>query len=241
MLKAIFFDLDGTLLRIDETKFASLYFDLMGKKMEKYGYDPLVLQKAIYQGTYLMMKNDGTRTNEEVFWDYFRTVYPDSEKDYDAFESFYSDEFRSLENIIEKESLSKEIVLYTKKKGLLPVLSTNPIFPMEGQKTRISMLGLSSSDFEYVTSYENSSFCKPNPMYFQSLLKRFSLKSDEVIVIGNNDFEDGDCASACGIKVYLVDGYLIHSSHAKGKYETIVLSNVFSVIDREIESRKKND
>lgn len=241
MLKAIFFDLDGTLLRIDETKFAALYFDLLGKKLKKYGYDPEVLQKALYQGTYLMMKNDGKRTNEQVFWDFFRTIYPDCDKDHDVFDSFYRDEFKTLESIIEKDPLSKEIVLYAKKKGLLPVLSTNPIFPMEGQKTRIGLLGLTPSDFSYITSYENSSFAKPNPLYFKSLLERFSLKSDEVIVIGNNDFEDGDCASALGIKVYLVDGYLIHSSHAKGKYETISLNDVISVIDREYEERKKSD
>ena len=115
MLKAIFFDLDGTLLRIDESKFAYLYFELMGKKMKPYGYDPVVLQKAFYQGTYLMMTNDGKKTNEEVFWDYFTTIYPNARKDYDIFESFYSDEFKSLESIIEKEEISKEIVLYTKK------------------------------------------------------------------------------------------------------------------------------
>lgn len=241
MLKAVFFDLDGTLLRIDESKFAYLYFELMGKKMKPYGYDPVVLQKAFYQGTYLMMTNDGKKTNEEVFWDYFTTIYPNARKDYDIFESFYSDEFKSLESIIEKEEISKEIVLYTKKKGLLPILSTNPIFPKEGQKTRINMLGLSYDDFSYVTSYENSSYCKPNPKYFQSLLERFSLKSDEVIVFGNNDYEDGDCASALGIKVYLIDGYMIHSSHAKGKYETISLSDVFSVIDREYEARLKSN
>ncbi len=241
MLKAIFFDLDGTLLRIDETKFANLYFDLLGKKLMKYGYDPKVLEKALYQGTYLMMKNDGKKTNEEVFWDFFRTIYPDCDKDHEVFDSFYREEFKSLETIIEKEPLSKEIVHYTKNKGLLPVLSTNPIFPMEGQKTRISLLGLTPTDFSYITSYENSSFAKPNPMYFKSLLDRFSLKSDEVIVIGNNDFEDGDCATALGLKVYLVEGYLIHSSHAKGKYETISLKDVISVIDREVEKRKKSD
>ncbi len=241
MLKAIFFDLDGTLLRIDENKFASLYFELMGKKMKPYGYDPSILEKAFYKGTYLMMTNDGKRTNEEVFWDFFSTIYPNARKDYDIFESFYSDEFKSLETIIEKESLSKEIVEYTKKKGLLPVLSTNPIFPKVGQMTRINMLGLSYDDFSYVTSYENSCYCKPNPLYFKTLLERFSLKSDEVIVFGNNDYEDGDCASALGIKVCLIDGYLIHSSHAKGKYETISLSDVFSVIDREYEARMKSN
>ena len=45
---------------------------------------------------------------------------------------------------------------------------------------------------------------------------KFSLKPEEVIVFGNNDYEDGDCASALGIKVYLVDGYLIRSEKVRG-------------------------
>lgn len=237
MLKAVFFDLDGTLLRIREDQFAELYFRLMGKKMKAYGYDPEKLKKTLYQGTYLMMKNDGSRTNEEVFWSSFESVFPTAKKDMPIFQSFYIDEFFRLGEIVEKTEESKKIVSFVREKGLIPILSTNPIFPMVGQETRLSFLGLKREDFAYVTSYENSSFCKPNPQYFQSLLNRFSLRPEEVIVFGNNDFEDGDCASALGIKVYLVDGYLIHSPHAKGEYETITLSEVSSVIEKEISVR----
>ncbi len=237
MLKAIFFDLDGTLLRIREDQFAELYFRLMGEKMKAYGYDPELIKKAFYQGTYRMMTNDGSRTNEEVFWSYFESVYPNARKDLSIFQSFYTEEFRQLDEITEKTIGSKRIVSFVKKKGLLPVLSTNPIFPMVGQETRLSFLGLMAEDFAFVTSYENSSYCKPNPKYFQSLLTRFSLRPEEVIVFGNNDFEDGDCASALGIKVYLVEGYLIHSSHAKGTYETIPFAAIPSVIEKEIEAR----
>lgn len=41
MLKAIFFDLDGTLLPMDENEFAKGYFGLLSNKMEKYGYDKI--------------------------------------------------------------------------------------------------------------------------------------------------------------------------------------------------------
>ena len=69
------------------------------------------------------------------------------------------------------------------------------------------------------------------------LLDKFSLKPEEVIVFGNNDDEDGDCASALGIKVYLVDGYLIRSEKARGNYPIILLSNVIDVIKEEMKNR----
>ena len=75
MLKAIFFDLDGTLLPMNENEFAKGYFGLLSNKMEKYGYDKNQLIKVILAGTEAMYKNDGNKTNEEVFWDYFKGIY----------------------------------------------------------------------------------------------------------------------------------------------------------------------
>ena len=238
MLKAVFFDLDGTLLRIDEKSFSELYFKLIGEKMEPYGYEPEMIKKLFYQGMAQMMYNDGTRSNEEAFWSFFKVIYPQSEEDLPIFNSFYANEFRQIASICEKTMLPKEIIGFVKKQGLIPVLSTNPIFPLVAQKTRAEIAGINPDDFAYITGYENSCFCKPNPMYFETLLKKFNLKNDEVIVFGNNDYEDGDCATAIGIKVYLINGYLIHSSHAKGKYETIDLDQVIPTIEKEIQKRK---
>ena len=238
MLKAVFFDLDGTLLRIDEKSFSELYFKLLGAKLEPYGYEKERLPKLFYQGMAQMMYNDGTRNNEEAFFSFFKVIYPQAEEDIPIFNSFYTNEFKQIAAICEKTPLSKEIVDFVKEKGLIPVLSTNPIFPLVAQRTRSEIAGINPDDFAYITGYEDSYYCKPNPMYFKALLEKFNLKSDEVIVFGNNDFEDGDCASALGLKVYLIDGYLIHSSHAKGKYETIELNQVIPTIEKEIEKRK---
>ena len=71
MLKAIFFDLDGTLLPLDEDEFIKAYFGLLCKKFVPLGYDKDELIAGIWQGTKLMMTNDGKKTNEQVFWDYF--------------------------------------------------------------------------------------------------------------------------------------------------------------------------
>ena len=237
MLKAVFFDLDGTLLRFDENKFLKMYFQLLCEKTAKIGYEPKKLIDTIWKGTALMYHNNGEKTNEVVFWEAFQEEYgKESLNDKPYFDSFYRNEFRALKEITEASPLSHEIVKETRALGLKPILSTNPIFPMVGQLTRISFLDLKEDDFDYITSYENSSYSKPNPMYFKMLLDKFSLKPEEVIVFGNNDYEDGDCASALGIKVYLVDGYLIRSEKAKGNYPIILLSNVVDVIKEEMKN-----
>ena len=40
MKKAILFDLDGTLLPMDQTEFTNGYFKLLAAKMAPHGYDP---------------------------------------------------------------------------------------------------------------------------------------------------------------------------------------------------------
>ena len=75
MLKAVFFDLDGTLLPLDEDVFIKKYFSLLCRRMASLGYESDKLIKCIMDGTYAMMKNSGEKTNEEVFWNLFEERY----------------------------------------------------------------------------------------------------------------------------------------------------------------------
>ena len=71
MIKAILFNLDCTLLPMDQEIFLKAYLGGLAKKMAPHGYDPDSLVKAIWKGTGAMVMNDGTHTNEEVFWTVF--------------------------------------------------------------------------------------------------------------------------------------------------------------------------
>ena len=48
MKKAILFDLDGTLLPMDQDIFVKTYFGLMAKRMSQFGYKPDELIQTIY-------------------------------------------------------------------------------------------------------------------------------------------------------------------------------------------------
>lgn len=236
MIKAVFFDLDGTLLRIDEQIFTKKYLSLLLNKVSYLGYNKDNLVPVLFKGIQAMSLNDGSKTNEEAFFEVFYSLLgEDKRKDRAVFDDFYSHEFSNLKEVCEYTPLSNKIVKFVKSLNLKAYLSTNPYFPMNGQLTRINIAGMDHKDFDYITSYENFSYCKPNPMYFKTLLNKFNLKKEEVIVIGNNDYEDGDCASSLGIKVYLVKGYLIHSSNCHNKYEEIELNQVKDVILKEVQ------
>lgn len=69
--KTILFDLDGTLLPMDQDAFTRGYFKLLAQKLAPHGYDPAALVDNIWAGTAAMVGNDGKRTNEAAFWDRF--------------------------------------------------------------------------------------------------------------------------------------------------------------------------
>ena len=71
MTKVVLFDLDGTLLPMDFDVFVKAYFGGVARKLAARGYDPQKLVASIWQATAAMIKNDGKKTNEAVFWDEF--------------------------------------------------------------------------------------------------------------------------------------------------------------------------
>ena len=54
-ITTILFDLDGTLLPMDQEAFTTGYFKLLAKKLALYGYEPKSLVDAIWAGTAAMV------------------------------------------------------------------------------------------------------------------------------------------------------------------------------------------
>lgn len=235
MLKAVLFDLDGTLLPLDEQTFISKYLNLLANRLEKKGYNKEEFINVLWSGTKKMYLNDGTKTNEEVFWDEFTCHFgQESLKDKDFIDEFYTNEFLLTKSECEENKLAKEIVNFVKKNNLLCILSTNPLFPRVATKSRMGFVNLEESDFDYYSYYENSRFSKPNPKYFLDILNKFNLKPEEVILFGNNTYEDGECALMCNIKTYLVGNYIIHHPKSNHNFETIHMDEVIKTIQKHL-------
>ena len=211
MLKAVLCDLDGTLLPMDQDAFTNLYFNLMAETMEPHGYDRESLIKTIWKGTGAMVQNDGLLTNEEVFWKYFTAQYPqrDIEADKPLFNAFYSTVFQKAIQACSPCAEANALIKSLKKHNIRVVLATNPLFPSVATFTRIGWAGLDRNDFEYVSTYENSHFCKPNSCYYDEILKKLSLKAEECVMVGN-DAEEDTAASVLGVKCFLLTDCLIN-------------------------------
>ena len=208
-MKAIFFDLDGTLLPLDEKLFVDIYFTELSKVFSEYNIESNKLVEAIWTATHEIIKNDGKRTNEEAFWEKFKSIINiDLSNVKEVLEKFYANEFfTKLKKCSTENNLAKVAVELAKKNGRKVVLATNPVFPIDAL-VRLKWTGLDIDDFDYVTHYSNSSFSKPNPKYYLDLCKKLDVEPKDCLMIGNDERQDIFAASSAGMNCYLVTDYL---------------------------------
>ena len=207
---AILFDLDGTLLPMDQDAFTRYYFSNLAAKAATKGYQPNALIDTVWAGTAAMVKNDGEKTNEAVFWELFAAKYGgDALNDIPFFEEFYRTDFQKARDICGFAPMAKEIVHSLKARGLRVILATNPLFPAIATESRIRWAGLEPEDFELYTTYENSRHCKPNPEYYKDIMAELNLTAEECVMVGNDVGEDM-IAEKLGMKVFLLTDCLIN-------------------------------
>lgn len=209
-IQVVLFDLDGTLLPMDQDVFVKYYFGLMAKHLAPYGYESEALIKAIWQGTAEMVKNSGEKTNEAVFWNCFTSLFGENaRKDEPHFDAFYREKFDQVSVSCGKNEKAAEVIALCKEKGLRTVLATNPIFPAIATKKRVAWAGLSPSDFELITTYENSHSCKPNPAYYTEILQKIGVEPENCLMVGNDVREDM-VAETLGMQVFLLTDCVIN-------------------------------
>ena len=214
MYQAILFDLDGTLLPMDQEAFTKGYFGALCKRFGPKGYEPKRMIDAIWRGTKAMVMNDGSQSNFDRFWQIFAQEYGEEAlKDREEFDDFYGREFHSAKAMTQPTPLADQCVKTLKAKGYSVILATNPIFPRVGTLARIGWAGLDAQDFAHITTYENSTRCKPNPAYYAEICEKMQLDPAKCLMVGN-DYQEDLAAAKLRMDTYLVTNCLIAPENA---------------------------
>lgn len=212
-IKAILFDLDGTLLPMNQDEFLKAYFAGIAEHLSHYGYNPGELIGAINAGTRAMLKNDGGVTGEVAFWKAFgEKIGKNARKDEPYFEEFYLKKFPSIHTTCGCNPRSRELLDLLHQKGVKTALATNPVFPRIATLERIRWAGLTPNDFEYITTYENSRFCKPRTEYYSEVAEKIGVSPEECLMVGN-DVGDDMPAMNLGMRVFLLTDCLINTKN----------------------------
>ena len=227
-IKVVLFDLDGTLLPMDQAEFINQYFKGLVTCAVMHGYDAMAAKAALSQGIKYIATNDGSRTGEEAFWAGFCEVLGDVRADIEPhFEKFYEKDFDKIISLAKPNEEARSAVLAVKAMGLRVVLATSPYFPKVATHKRARRAGFLPSDFELITTYENSHFAKPALEYYTELIEKLGVAPEECLMVGNDALEDM-IAERIGMKVFLMPSCLINSKdidiskYPQGDFDTLI-------------------
>lgn len=227
-VRYILFDLDGTLLPMDQELFVKAYFGRLAAKLAPEGYDPEKLIQSIWTGTAAMVKNDGSKTNEAAFWDHFASIFGEASRaDEPKFAEFYRTDFQRVQAACGFDPRAAQVIGKLKDMGFTLALATNPIFPAIATESRMRWAGLNQNDFVLYTTYENSRYCKPNPGYYQDILDQLGAQPQECLMVGNDVTEDM-VAQTLGMQVFLLTDCLINkhgkdiSAYPQGSFDELL-------------------
>ena len=130
-----------------------------------------------------------------------------------ACDDFYTNEFDAVKSVLTPSDISKRLVRRLSEKGFCLVLATNPLFPACAVTTRLRWAGLEPKDFQLITHYSNSSYCKPNPEYYREIFSKIGKAPEQCFMAGNNPLEDM-AAGDLGCETFLVTDCLENESGA---------------------------
>lgn len=207
--RAIFFDLDGTLLPMEVEEFMGAYMKSLGTYVAQHGGDSKTFGAAMKAGIQNMAHHDPALTNEQA---YFQAFYQLVEGGPETWEPLFADYYENVFPQVGKDvtpnpaaARALETLAY---KGYTLALTTMPMFPEIAVRGRLKWAGVNPDLFSRITSFENSRSIKPHLRYYAENLAACNVAGIDVLMVGNNTVEDLSAMDA-GTDGYLVTDFLL--------------------------------
>ena len=184
-IKAILFDLDGTLLHMDFEKFIPAFFKSFARYFSKH-YDSDDLEQKLMAINVSLLQNAGNKTNLEVFKEKFYELFEVDTKVLDFMISEYFDfVFPKLQKHVKSKPDARDTVNTAFNCGYDVVIATNPIFPVIAARHRLNWVELGNFPYTLITGLENCSAVKPNLLFFKEICSKIDRNPSECLMVGD--------------------------------------------------------
>lgn len=214
-IKAILFDLDGTLLRVQMSEFIPRYVAGLATCCADL-VSPRKFTEAMLGAIRSLIRfaGAGERTNEQRLLGFLQQQLSLAEDLlHERFEGYRHDGLEDLAELVKPIPQARSILQYCLQAELPVALATNPVFPRFVVDARLRWGGLEDLDFAYLTSYENSCFCKPHAGYFLEIADHLGVAPETCLMIGNDNQQDLAAAGA-RMQTFWVDTWAVQREGA---------------------------
>ena len=204
MIRAILFDLDGTLLSVNQVEFMRNYIGLLSPRFAHLLPSDRFAKQLLRSIDVMIKGPKPDHTNLQTFFDDFskatgltyNTLWP-------IFEEFYATDFPALQCMSRANPEGKKVIEFALQQGFMTALASNPVLPMAAVVERIRWAELSVEQFAVIPSIEDFHFCKPHLGFFEEIARKLKLKPTECLMVGNHPVEDM-VARELGLKTFFL-------------------------------------
>ncbi len=221
IIRAVLFDLDGTLVDVDMNRFVPIYLRRLTEYMSDQ-VDPAQAIQALHHAVAAMFANtDAKRTLESILLEVLESELAISPERYgECLQQFCQNDLDELRPLVTGHPLSGQLIESSQSRGWEVVLATNPIFPRVIIDARLAWGELDPEVFHHVTAYETAHFCKPSANFFEEVLERLQIPAEACLMVGNDTLHDLS-ASQVGMQTCLLTPWSIDRSgtHFKADWQ----------------------
>ena len=205
-LRAVLFDLDGTLLDNEMDIFITHFLRRFAPHLA-HRVPPEKFVPAWMHALQAMLHNtDAALTNQEVFdLNFYPRIDALRDELQPAVQAFYATSYRSLRSLVHPRPGAHETVEALLDAGLKIAIATNPIFPQVAVEQRLEWAGIGDLPLALVTSSENMHAAKPSLHYYLEILERIDCEPSECLMIGDDFINDIQPANRLGLRTYWVN------------------------------------
>jgi FMN phosphatase YigB (HAD superfamily) len=203
-IKAILFDLDGTLIDVDLDKFISQYLKLLAQSVAHI-IPPKKFISKILKASKAIEEHNGKMSNIEV---YEKAFFPldgySSNELAPYFNKFYEQDFSKLRQYTHKKPEARDVVKRAFDKGYDVIIATTPLLPATAIEQRLEWAGVADFPYRFITTIENSHATKSltHLLYYDQILNKIGYPPDACLMVGD---EDKDIVAArLGMKTFLI-------------------------------------
>lgn len=216
-MKAILFDLDGTLLDIDIDAFLGRYFSGLSSAIATIANDDEhhdQILRGIHEATASMMRPHEPLTNQQVFVrDFNRLTGLDITALWPVFERFYAEVFPALGDGLGPAEGTGEALAAARRHGLKIAVATNPIFPRTAIEQRMAWANVTPDDVDAITDFETMIACKPHAAYFRQTAEMLGVSPHECLMVGDDALLDLAAADTGMTTFYVGSAVRVSADH----------------------------
>jgi FMN phosphatase YigB (HAD superfamily) len=223
-MRAVLFDLDGTLLDLDLGAFLDRYFaalEAAAGPLAPHMRADADAMSAIHAAVRAMMLPHAGETNENVFYQQFHALTgADLSVHWPVFGEFYANVFPTLGDTAAPAAGARRAVSTALDLGLKVAIATNPIFPREAVACRLAWAELADLPVHLVTTYETMEACKPDAVYYLQTAQLLGVAPGECLMVGDDRSLDMPAADV-GMRTYYVGDDVDAPADMRGDLEAL--------------------